>query len=152
MPYLFGAIQRRLNQPLNRRTQSGAFFMDVIPVPPSRFRPANKLNDKTSQHPQNVYYGRILALNKAFVERLQKKKGTLPRNFLGNFSRVLDSASTPQEWLRTLQTNMEIQFNVNCLFDNKLGPTYATLPAGVCQILEKKEGLFRFINFFFLLC
>jgi DNA-directed RNA polymerase I subunit RPA1 len=36
-----------------------------------------------------------------------------------------------------------MQHNLNFLFDNKDAPSYTNLPAGIIQLLEKKEGLFR---------
>lgn len=39
------------------------FFVEVIPVPPNRFRPENKMNDQTFLHQHTVALTKILQLN-----------------------------------------------------------------------------------------
>jgi len=51
------------------------FFLDVLPVPPPRFRPASKLGDQTFENTQNVHLTAILTVNTRLLElQMEKKK------------------------------------------------------------------------------
>lgn len=123
---LFGAIHKSFGQPLQRVFSPDIFFLEALIVTSNKFRPANKVNGKSTEHPQNYYLNRILHLNHELViensstEHDAKKKNDL-----------------------ILSYNLQIQHNVNFYFDNKDAPVSAKMPPGITQILEKKEGLFR---------
>ena len=99
------------------------FFMDVVPVPPNRFRPPAILGDQTFEHPQNTYLTQIIILG-AKIRESQKKSAT---------GDLLDA------WLK-------LQEQVNYLCDSgraPLGASGKVAPSGIKQLLERKEGLFR---------
>jgi hypothetical protein len=51
------------------------FFLSVLPVPPNKYRPVNKVNDMLMEHPQNVYYSKILDLCRQLIGSVDGKKG-----------------------------------------------------------------------------
>lgn len=67
---LFSAINP--TEGTSKRTDSGMFFLDVLPVTASKFRPTSKgMGERDSDHPQNVYYSRILNSNAKLIEFLK---------------------------------------------------------------------------------
>jgi DNA-directed RNA polymerase, beta'' subunit/160 kD subunit len=117
------------------------FFMEVIPVAPTRFRPPAKMNETLFEHPQN--------------ELLAKGLNTSYR--LRDLNIELRSASqkapdfeeaTRKKLLGFLLDNLvQLQIDVNSFMDSSKNPAPVRQgklpPAGVKQGLEKKEGLFR---------
>ncbi|KAL6987100.1 DNA-directed RNA polymerase [Sarracenia purpurea var. burkii] len=99
------------------------FFMEAILVPPIKFRPAAKGGDSVMEHPQTILLGKVLqsniALGNAYVNNSERPK-------------------IVSRW-------MDLQQSVNILFDSKtaMGPGQRELSSGICQLLEKKEGIFR---------
>ena len=96
------------------------YFMQAIPVPPSRFRPPMHLNGMSVEHAQTSYLSKIILENAAVRDRLA----------------VDDSAYGACILLQTA---------VNCYMDSSKDPAAGTAAAsnGIRQILERKEGLFR---------
>lgn len=99
------------------------FFLDSILVPPIKFRPPAKGGDSIMEHPHTVLLGKIvqsnMALGNAHINRAGRSK---------IISRLMD-----------------LQQSVNVLFDSKTasGPGQKDVGSGICQMLEKKEGIFR---------
>ena len=60
----FGLYGKQLRSPEGWQV----FFMRVIPVPPSRFRPPILMDGKQFEHAQNFQYTKILNLNEQLVE------------------------------------------------------------------------------------
>lgn len=107
---------------LRKVSDPSIFFFELVPVAPTKFRPASKMGDQTYDHPQNTNLTKILKAN-ALIAELRKNNGT------GD---------------RILRTWMDLQGEVNALFDtSKAGDKAKNSPPGIRQILEKKEGLFR---------
>lgn len=50
-----------------RQADPDVFFLDVIAVTATRFRPLNKVGDRTMEHPQNVHLSKILTLNRELL-------------------------------------------------------------------------------------
>ncbi|GES96144.1 DNA-directed RNA polymerase I complex large subunit Nuc1 [Rhizophagus clarus] len=119
---------------------SNIFFIDVIAVPPTRFRPANVVNDKTMENPQNEHLTRILSARQEFLNYAAKmnKSKTPESQTTENHHEIINSL---------MKTWINLQDAVNGLMDNTKGniPTAygKQAAAGIKQILEKKEGLFR---------
>ncbi|CAG8469432.1 8106_t:CDS:10, partial [Cetraspora pellucida] len=115
------------------------FFMDVIAVPPTRFRPASVLGNKTAINPQSEHLIRILnaRLELCTHAAMLDKNKILVDNEINHVD-VVDNLM--KSWV-------ELQNAANGMFDNTKGnlkPMRNKEPAaGVKQILEKKEGLFR---------
>ncbi|CAK5262993.1 unnamed protein product [Mycena citricolor] len=117
------------------------FFLDAVPVAPTRFRPAAHMGDKLFEHPQN--------------ELLEKILRTCYRLRDQNLQLRQASVKTPEfdETLRKrimsslLENLVQLQVDVNSFMDSSKNPTPMRQgklpPAGVKQGLEKKEGLFR---------
>lgn len=117
------------------------FFMDVIPVAPTRFRPPAKMGDTLFEHPQNELLSRVLQtsyrmrdLNISLREASEKKEG-------------FDEAARKKIMAALLERLVQLQIDVNSFMDSSKNPQIVRQgklpPAGVKQGLEKKEGLFR---------
>ena len=117
------------------------FFMDVVPVSPTRFRPPAKMADTLFEHPQNELLAKVLQtsyrmrdLNIDLREASQKKP-------------EYDAAARKTIMLALLDRLVQLQIDVNSFMDSSKNPQIVRQgklpPAGVKQGLEKKEGLFR---------
>lgn len=113
------------------------FFMDVIVVPPTRFRLPSKLGEEIHENSQNQLLSKILTTSLLIrdlndeMSKLQKDKVSVEdRRII--FSRLMNAFVT-------------IQNDVNGFIDStKVQGNNAQVPVpGVKQALEKKEGLFR---------
>ncbi|KAL4399092.1 DNA-directed 5'-3' RNA polymerase [Malassezia pachydermatis] len=133
------------------------FFVEVICVTPTRFRPASVMGDQTFENAQNELLTKVLQttfLVRDCNERAQafQRKSNYP---------VLDGVDESEaialqkQWetdRRTamdqlLSAMMQLQVSVNCYMDSSKNPAPqrqgSAAPPGVKQGLEKKEGLFR---------
>jgi len=117
------------------------FFLDVIAVSPTRFRPPSKSADKLFENAHNELLARVISTTYALRDLSDQMKEVTAKNATSTqedrdriFGKMLDS-------LTTLQTD------VNSFIDSSknTGPGRpGKLPfPGVKQGLEKKEGLFR---------
>jgi DNA-directed RNA polymerase I subunit RPA1 len=117
------------------------FFMDVIPVAPTRFRPPAKLGETLFEHPQNELLTKIL--NTSY--RLRDLNVDLQSASLktAEFSEV----TRKNIFAKLLEALVQLQIDVNSFIDSSKNPAPIRQgklpPAGVKQGLEKKEGLFR---------
>lgn len=124
-----------------RVSSADAFFLECVPVPPSRFRPASVMGDQTFESPQNTYMGNILKHNLTLLE-LRNPPPT--KDKLGDGVVKPAASSAVADLVRIQQTWIELQNNVNNLMDSSLaGKGADKLPSGIRQMMEKKEGLFR---------
>lgn len=114
-----------------------SFFMDVLVVPPTRFRLPSKLGDEVHENSQNQLLSKVLTTSLLIrdlndeMSKLQKDKVSVEdRRII--FSRLMNAFVT-------------IQNDVNAFIDSsKAQSNNAKVPIpGVKQALEKKEGLFR---------
>lgn len=96
------------------------YFMQAIPVPPSRFRPPMFLSGMSVEHAQTAYLSKIILANAAVRDRLAAD----------------ESAYT---------ACINLQAAVNCYIDTSKDPSSSLNVGanGIRQILERKEGLFR---------
>ncbi|XP_041024311.1 DNA-directed RNA polymerase I subunit 1 [Juglans microcarpa x Juglans regia] len=105
------------------KTDYSMFFLETILVPPIKFRPPSKGGDSVMEHPQTVLLGKVLqsniSLGNAHVNNLERSK-------------------IVSRW-------MDLQQSINVLFDSKTatGQGQRNVASGICQLLEKKEGMFR---------
>lgn len=72
---LFKSVFPTLPGAVRRRVDPSMFFCEVLLVPPSRFRPAAKGAIGSMEHPQNVYFKKILNLNHQLFEIQQPVEG-----------------------------------------------------------------------------
>ena len=109
------------------------FFIEVLMVTPNRFRPESKIANMTFLHGHTTLYTKVLQLNKELKQFISKSE---------------DGQDTDKEAENNAHKNivnkwMELQETVNYLFDSSLNTKSADKDAGIKQILEKKEGIFR---------
>ena len=101
------------------------FFVEMIPVTPTKFRPPSVMNDQMFENPQNSYLTNILKLNQRILELNKIEDKNVKLEQVVNL------------WL-------QLQDQINCFYDStKTTQKGKALPPGIKQILEKKEGLFR---------
>ena len=117
------------------------FFVEVIPVTPTRFRPPAKLGDTLFEHPQNELLTRLL--NTSY--RLRDLNAEL--NAVSVKNAEYDDGIRRSVLQNLLNTLIQLQVDVNSFIDSSKNPQPVRQgklpPAGVKQGLEKKEGLFR---------
>ncbi|KAJ3907543.1 RNA polymerase I largest subunit [Lentinula edodes] len=117
------------------------FFLDVITVAPTRFRPPAKMNEVLFEHPQNDLLARVLNTSYRLRDfnddlRAASQKGA-----------DYDEKKRQKVMEQLLATLIQLQVDVNSFMDSSKNPQVVRQgklpPAGVKQGLEKKEGLFR---------
>lgn len=99
------------------------FFLETILVPPIKFRPPAKGGDSVMEHPQTVLLNKVLQSN-------------IQLRFAHDDN--LERSKIVSRW-------MDLQQSVNVLFDSKTATAQGQrgMASGICQLLEKKEGMFR---------
>ncbi|KAL6479964.1 hypothetical protein MHYP_G00109970 [Metynnis hypsauchen] len=135
------------------------FFLELLMVPPCRYRPINRLGDQMFTNGQtvnmqavikdNIIIQKLLALIAA--EKARKIEGTqtqleesdetadineTDQAFLGGLSGVTLSEKLYNVWIR-------LQSHVNIVFDSDMDKLMTEKFPGIRQLLEKKSGLFR---------
>ena len=117
------------------------FFVDVIPVAPTRFRPPAKMGDTLFEHPQNELLSRVLQTS----YRMRDLNINLRQ--LSQKSENFDEVERKKVMTALLERLVQLQIDVNSFMDSSKNPQIVRQgklpPAGVKQGLEKKEGLFR---------
>lgn len=128
-------------------TMADMFFIDVVPVTPTRFRPPAKMGDELFEHPQNSLLiavintsARIRELNQRLLNAEKAERGEL----------VLEAAEkgdSARDFGQLLESLIKLQHDVNSFMDSSKNPAPMRQgklpPPGIKQLLEKKEGLFR---------
>ncbi|KAJ3076907.1 hypothetical protein HDU98_011003 [Podochytrium sp. JEL0797] len=134
----------------SRVTSPSIFFLDVVAVPPSRFRPASKMGDMVFEDAQNLHLTEILKANVYLRQQRIEWKSETDRILTaagGNKSKIsAESAALLSSYLQRIGNGcIKLQEEVNYLIDSARAPAkMGAIPApGVRQLLEKKEGLFR---------
>lgn len=117
------------------------FFLDVVPVSPTRFRPPAKMGEMLFEHPQNELLSKVLTTS----YRLRDLNENLRTASLKDSA--VDAATRRKILQALLDTLIQLQIDVNSFIDSSKNPAPVRQgklpPAGVKQGLEKKEGLFR---------
>jgi len=116
------------------------FFIEILPVTPTRFRPPAKIGETLFEHPQNELLTRIL--NTSYRLRdLNIDLRTISQ------MTDLDEDDRKKVLGALLDALVQLQVDVNSYMDSSKNPTPVKQgklpPAGLKQGLEKKEGLFR---------
>lgn len=143
-----GPANHRSGQPPSP-ANADMFFLDVVSVPPTRFRPAAVMGGQTLEAPQNLLLGAIL-MQTVKVRDLNEKFTAASQKLPGNMSKEAAIAQKQLQnkiYSQILEGCIGMQIAVNSLMDSTKNPTIMAKgklpPQGVKQILEKKEGLFR---------
>ncbi|XP_058135025.1 DNA-directed RNA polymerase I subunit RPA1 [Dasypus novemcinctus] len=142
---------------LESRFNPSMFFLDFLVVPPSRYRPVNRLGDQMFTNGQTVNLQAVMKdvvlIRKLLALMAQEQQ--LPREVTApacpeekdssvvmdrSFLSVLPGQSLTDKlyniWVR-------LQSHVNIVFDSEMDKLMMEKYPGIRQILEKKEGLFR---------
>ncbi|XP_054247488.1 DNA-directed RNA polymerase I subunit RPA1 [Indicator indicator] len=133
------------------------FFLDLLVVPPSRYRPVNRLGDRLFTNGQTVNLLAVMRdaklIQKLLVfmakEKCQPLK--LPEEIqteAGENDEALDRSiltTVPGQTLADKLYNawIRLQSHVNIVFDSDMDKLATEKYPGIRQLLEKKEGLFR---------
>ncbi|ETV70991.1 hypothetical protein H257_13721 [Aphanomyces astaci] len=112
------------------------FFLQVIPVAPSRFRPPVIMGDSLFEHAQNIYLAKIITLSDQLVNVSGMRRGATTNDATSDTNSGVDLSEKIYLWT-------ELQTQVNCLIDSSKAKRPDEVPQGIKQLIEKKEGLFR---------
>lgn len=133
------------------------FFLDFLVVPPSRYRPVNRLGDQMFTNGQTVnlqavmkdivLIRKLLALM-AHEQKLPDEMAEPSEDKEKDTSLVMDRSfltTLPGQSLTDKLYNIwiRLQSHVNIVFDSEMDKLMMEKFPGIRQILEKKEGLFR---------
>ncbi|XP_023107609.2 DNA-directed RNA polymerase I subunit RPA1 isoform X1 [Felis catus] len=142
---------------MESRFNPSMFFLDFLVVPPSRYRPVNRLGDQMFTNGQTVnlqavmkdmvLIRKLLALmaqeqelpcEVAAPAKDEEKDSSiaLDRSFLSTLPGQSLTDKLYNIWIR-------LQSHVNIVFDSEMDKLMMEKYPGIRQILEKKDGLFR---------
>lgn len=117
------------------------FFLEVLPITPTRFRPPAKMNDMLFEHPQNELLTRVLVTSYQLRDLNENLRAASAK------SSAADEAARNKLLQGLLDNLIQLQVHVNSFIDSSKNPQPVRQgklpPPGVKQLLEKKEGLFR---------
>lgn len=129
-------------------TSADLFFIDVVPVSPTRFRPPARMGELLFEHTQNQLLVGILRTSyrirdlNAVLRTANTKDAVNP-----DTGDVYTKEQRDKVLKDLILTLVQLQIDVNSFMDSNKNPAPARQgklpPQGVKQILEKKEGLFR---------
>ncbi|KAG0254618.1 hypothetical protein DFQ27_006746 [Actinomortierella ambigua] len=132
---LYGSNGPQLARKAPKTAKADIFFLQVLPVAPTRFRPASVMGDKLFENPQNEHLGKILNTCERF------------RDLTVQGDESQDKDKKRQTFKFLIDAWIQLQHDVNSLIDSSKNPMVLRggqqPPAGIRQSLEKKEGLFR---------
>uniref|UniRef100_F7GAY7 DNA-directed RNA polymerase subunit n=1 Tax=Monodelphis domestica TaxID=13616 RepID=F7GAY7_MONDO len=155
--YLFSGLE---DPGVKSKFNPNIFFLDLVVVPPSRYRPVNRLGDQMFTNGQTVNLQAVLK-DVVLIRKLlalMAQEQVLPSKEMGvaeetqkgspeasvpmdrSFLAMLPGQSLTEKlygiWIR-------LQSHVNIVFDSDMDKLMMEKYPGIRQILEKKEGLFR---------
>jgi len=139
------------------------FFTQCLLVPANRFRPEAHVGERATESPQNTYLSKIIILNDDISKLVRESKlAKIAKEAAGSEdgSDDGDSKSGNEEdqaadatkkvvasnLSRIMGAWIQLQDAVNCYMDNAKDPNplnSGRLAAGIRQVLERKEGMFR---------
>uniref|UniRef100_A0AAY5EQQ4 DNA-directed RNA polymerase subunit n=1 Tax=Electrophorus electricus TaxID=8005 RepID=A0AAY5EQQ4_ELEEL len=124
------------------------FFLELLLVPPCRYRPINRLGDQMFTNGQtvnmqavikdNIIIQKLLALIAAEAQKPTEtaKTSQMDHMFLASLPGVTLTDKLYNVWIR-------LQSHVNVVFDSDLDKLMTEKFPGIRQLFEKKDGLFR---------
>ncbi|EMR09607.1 hypothetical protein PNEG_02190 [Pneumocystis murina B123] len=114
------------------------FFIHVIAVPPTKFRPASLVGTDIHENSQNELFSRILQSCLRIKELNDLVSNLIDKN---------DFENKDHNFEMLIAAFVQLQHDVNSFVDSNRNPVNLPQgrfpPPGIKQILEKKEGLFR---------
>ena len=153
LKYLFGSHHDPMRQ--KKVTTPEMFFLDLVAVPPSRFRPLSFMGEKRFENTQTVNLNKVLwdvKLVDEILKRIREDDGKKENVHIPvvlmptkSFTKKQNSVTIPGKTYKEQLQNawLKLQSDVNCVMDNTLDKLNKEALPGVRQLLEKKEGLFR---------
>ncbi|KAJ2616978.1 hypothetical protein EV177_000779 [Coemansia sp. RSA 1804] len=121
------------------------FFIEALPVAPTKFRPASVMGEEIMENPHNVYLGQVLKTCVRLRDLVNpgasgQREREEPRN-------IAQAAEEGVLFERVVNDWVQLQQAVNNVVDSSKNPTLGkngkAPDPGIRQLLEKKEGLFR---------
>ncbi|XP_060077390.1 DNA-directed RNA polymerase I subunit RPA1-like [Ylistrum balloti] len=123
------------------------FFLQIIPVPPSRFRPVSMMNGRKFENPQTANLCNLLvdaSHMRQLLGVLDKKKDKQDGSVEEELTKGVLSLISGNTLMEKLQSCwIQMQNHANSVLDCDLDKLAKDKFPGVKQLLEKKEGLFR---------
>ena len=139
---LFNQPRSSPNQPSSSALTHAMFFIRVLGVPPSRFRPPSLLNGLESDHPHNTYLKSILDYDSRIAKlSVGRPSGQQQQRVSAADSDVSEAAAL--DWSILIEQWLSLQEQVNVLLDSSKASQPNAPQDGIRQTFEKKEGLFR---------
>lgn len=138
MDLLFGARNPRVPSRI-RKASYHMFFIEVLAVAPTRFRPPSVMNDKVFESPQNTLLSSILKASHQVRDLSANLKAE-------NEQEPVDKQKVQRLSDMFVDSIINLQHTVNSFIDSTKNPqNFGSVqpPPGIRQALEKKEGLFR---------
>jgi DNA-directed RNA polymerase I subunit RPA1 len=139
--YLFG--KQKETYDINDLT--GLFFFDSLAVPPSKYRPISQFKEQKFENAQTAQFSKLIQQNHLLSDLLNEMKNAVlngDKNETDDLNKLGKKA--PLSLQEKLQASwLQLQTIVNVLYDSELDKLNVEGPAGLKQLLEKKEGLFR---------
>ncbi len=144
--------------------QADLFFFDTIAVPPSKFRPVSQFKDQKFENPQTVQLSKIIAQNlilrDILIEIINLANQEVPNSETADLNSSKNEPSIEQTMHLIHTANkiakkapsvheklqnawLQLQQQVNNIYDSDLDKLSSEKAGGLKQLLEKKEGLFR---------
>ncbi|XP_054647191.1 DNA-directed RNA polymerase I subunit RPA1 isoform X2 [Dunckerocampus dactyliophorus] len=127
------------------------FFLELLVVPPCRYRPVNRLGDQMFTNGQTVNMQAVMK-DSAVIRKLLSFMAA-ENDTQTNEDTVTQTEETDQTILsgipgvtltdKLYNTWIRLQTHVNIVFDSDMDKVMTEKYPGIRQILEKKEGLFR---------
>ncbi|NXT68960.1 RPA1 polymerase, partial [Chaetops frenatus] len=133
------------------------FFLDLLVVPPSRYRPVNRVGDRLFTNGQTVNLQAVMKdaqlIRKLLVFMAKEQCQPIKiaeeiQTETGGDSEPLDHSvltTIPGQSIadKLYNTWTRLQSHVNIVFDSDMDKLITEKYPGIRQLLEKKEGLFR---------
>ncbi|TFY66559.1 hypothetical protein EVG20_g4537, partial [Dentipellis fragilis] len=117
------------------------FFLDVLPVSPTKFRPPATMGEVMFEHPQNELLAKVLTTSYKLRDLNDALRAASVK------SDAFDEAARRRVFGQLLEALIQLQIDVNSFMDSNKNPAPVRQgklpPQGIKQGLEKKEGLFR---------
>ena len=131
------------------------FFFDSIAVPPSKYRPVSQFKEQRFENSQTTQLSKLVQQNIIVKDILNEllsigngkdnEKEILVEDsvvsLISKASKIAKKAPSLQEKLQNAW--LQMQMIVNVIYDSDMDKINTDAPAGLKQLLEKKEGLFR---------
>lgn len=138
----------------NKNDETELFFFDSIAVPPSKYRPISQFKEQRFENSQTSQLSKLIQQNiilKDILNEIMSSAKNLEETtqliedsldtLVNQATKLAKKAPTLQEKLQS--SWLQMQSILNVLYDSDLDKINTDKPAGLKQLLEKKEGLFR---------